>query len=163
MTDAVMREPAHLVCRRAVTFWTVRAALGWTPIVAAACVWMVIGEAAPVWRIVPFVGLAVMACAHMLMMPGWRYRVHRWETTPDVVYAQSGWWFQERRIVPVARIQTVDVAQGPLERLFRLASITVTTASARGPVEIRGLGRPDAERLAAELAAQTTETLGDAT
>src|SRR4051794_41629800 len=65
-------------------------------------------------------------------MPRWRFAVHRWEAAPDAVYTQSGWFDQERRIAPVSRIQTVDTERGPLEQLFGLSSVTVTTASAAG-------------------------------
>ena len=80
-----------------------------------------------------------MAAAHLIVMPQWRYRVHRWETSADAVYTQSGWFNQERRIAPISRIQTVDSHRGPFEQLFGLANVTVTTASAAGPLEIHGL------------------------
>ena len=57
------------------------------------------------------------------LMPRWRFRVHRWEATATAVYTQSGWLNQERRIAPVARIQTVDTQRGPFERVFGLANV----------------------------------------
>ena len=47
--------------------------------------------------------------------------MHRWEVTDTAVYTQTGWWTRERRIAPMSRIQTVDHAEGALERLFGLA------------------------------------------
>ncbi|GAA5161166.1 MULTISPECIES: PH domain-containing protein [Amycolatopsis] len=163
MTEPVLdlRPPANLVCRRAVLFWTTRAALGWVLPLVSELLWLVFGGGtAPV---VVLVVTAVLAVAHLVVMPQWRYRVHRWETTDQVVYTQSGWFNQERRIAPVSRIQTVDTERGPLERLFGLANLTVTTASARGPVHIHGLDHDTAQRLAAELATRTQATVGDAT
>src|SRR5919204_259410 len=87
---------------------------------------------------------AVVAAAHLVVMPRWRYAVHRWEATPHAVYTQSGWFSQERRIAPVSRIQTVDAERPPLEQLFGLADVTVTTASAHGPLHIHGLDRATA-------------------
>lgn len=156
-----LRPPANLVSGRAVLYWAARAALGWLVLLIAELLWLVFGGGlAPV---VALVVTAVPGLVHLLVMPQWRYRVHRWETTPDVVYTQTGWFNQERRIAPVSRIQTVDTERGPLERLFRLANLTVTTASARGPVHIHGLDAGTAQRLAAELAARTQATTGDAT
>ena len=86
-------------------------------------------------------------------MPQWRYCVHRWEDTETAIYTQSGWITQERRIAPIARIQTVDTHRGPIEQLFGLANVTVTTASAAGPLKIHGLSRADADRLVADLTA----------
>ena len=106
---------------------------------------------------------AVLAAVHLLVMPQWRYRVHRWESTPEAVYAQSGWFTIERRIAPVSRIQTVDSHIGPFERLFRLANVTVTTASAAGPVRIHGLDRTTARTLVDDLIRTTQATPGDAT
>ncbi|EUA22778.1 bacterial PH domain protein [Mycobacterium xenopi 3993] len=73
-------------------------------------------------------GLVVSA----VVVPWWRYRVHRWEISPQAVYTRSGWLVQERRIAPISRVQTVDTYRGPLERLFGLANVTVTTASSAG-------------------------------
>ncbi|MCU1663196.1 MAG: rane-flanked domain, partial [Pseudonocardia sp.] len=44
-----------------------------------------------------------------------------------------------------------------------LASVTVTTASARGPVKISGLDAQDAAELARTLTETTQATPGDAT
>jgi uncharacterized protein len=109
------------------------------------------------------VATAVAGAAHVLVMPRWRYAVHRWEVTPHAVYTQSGWFTQERRIAPVSRIQTVDSERRPLEQVFGLANVTVTTASARGPLEIRGLDRDTAQRLVDELTASTHAGQDDAT
>jgi membrane protein YdbS with pleckstrin-like domain len=96
-------------------------------------------------------------------MPQWRYRVHLWETTDEAVYMRSGWLNQESRVAPVSRIQTVDSERGPIEQLFGLANVTVTTASAAGPIKIHGLERATADRLVDELTANTQASRGDAT
>ena len=96
-------------------------------------------------------------------MPQWRYRVHRWEVAPQAVYTRAGWLHQESRIAPISRIQTVDSERGPLEQLFGLADVTVTTASAAGPLSIEGLDRATAERLVDELTTAAQATRGDAT
>ena len=83
--------------------------------------------------------------------------------TDTAVYTQVGWWTRERRIAPMSRIQTVDYSEGAIERLFGLASVTVTTASAAGALEISGLDRELAQRLAEELTLQADTVPGDAT
>ena len=52
----------------------------------------------------------------------------------------------------MSRIQTVDYEEGAFARLFGLASVTVTTASAAGALAIVGLDK----RLARELVEQLT-------
>jgi membrane protein YdbS with pleckstrin-like domain len=99
----------------------------------------------------------------VLVVPQWRYRVHRWEVTETAVYTQTGWWTRERRIAPMSRIQTVDYAEGAIARLFGLASVTVTTASAAGALEIAGLDKLRARELTEELTLSADTVEGDAT
>jgi len=158
-----LRDPAHLVSHRAVTYWTVQEVPLWTLVL--------IGEVAWWWRAGDHVGLratalvvsVLLAALNIVVMPRWRYRVHRWEVTDIAVYTQSGWFNQERRVAPISRVQTVDSASGPLERRFGLANVTVTTASAAGPLHIRGLDRATADVLVAELTEVTSHSQGDAT
>ena len=96
-------------------------------------------------------------------MPTYRYQVHRWESTDTAVYTQRGWLNRERRIAPMSRVQTVDLEQGALSRLLGLAQVTVTTASAAGPLRIEGLDRRVAEQLVEELTRRTEAEPGDAT
>ena len=60
-------------------------------------------------------------------------------------------------------MQTVDTERGPLQQLLKLANLTVTTASARGPVKISGLDEQTATELARTLTETTQATPGDAT
>ena len=105
----------------------------------------------------------VLGIAYVLAMPRWRYRVHRWEATPHAIYTQTGWFNQERRIAPLSRVQTVDLKRGPIAQLFRLASVTVTTASAAGPLEIVGLDLEVARQLVENLTTAAVAEKGDAT
>ncbi|THJ04644.1 hypothetical protein E7Z54_08150 [Nocardioides sp.] len=117
-------------------------------------------EAARWWLV------GAVACgstAVVVVVPRWRYLVHRWEVSPTAVYTQRGWWARERRIAPMSRVQTVDYAQGPLARLFGLASVTVTTASAAGALRIDGLDRDVALALVDELTLKADLVEGDAT
>ena len=60
----------------------------------------------------------------------------------------------------MSRIQTVDWNQGPVERLFGLANVTVTTASAAGALSVAGLDRRTAEQLVAELTEKADAVAG---
>jgi membrane protein YdbS with pleckstrin-like domain len=158
-----LRDPAHLVSPRAVAYWTVRAVPLWVLVLVGEAVWLWSSRAHSGLRVVVPVLTVLLAAAHLIVMPRWRYRVHRWEVTATAVYTQSGWLSQERRIAPLSRVQTVDTERGPLGQLFRLANVTVTTASAAGPLHINGLDRDTAEALVAELTEVTSHSQGDAT
>ncbi|MBZ5740867.1 PH domain-containing protein [Nocardioides mangrovi] len=157
-----LREPSRRVSPRARLMWATTAALEAVLLVA------VVAVAGPVsgWLPLPWwlvVLLGVVAAAYVVVMPVWRYRVHRWEVTDTAVYTQTGWWVRERRIAPMSRIQTVDHGEGAVARLFGLATVTVTTASAAGALEIVGLERDGALALAEQLAVRADTVPGDAT
>lgn len=157
-----LREPAERVSPRARLMWATAAGIEAAVVVA---VLLVVGPVTD-WLPVPTWVVAVVvvsALAYVVVMPIWRYRVHRWEVTDTAVYTQTGWWVRERRIAPMSRLQTVDHAEGALSRLFRLATVTVTTASAAGALEIVGLDRSHALDLADELAVRADSVPGDAT
>ena len=158
-----LRDPANLVSPRAVAFWTVRALPGWLIVLVAQGIWLWTSREHAVLQVVALGLTLVLAGAHLMVMPRWRYRVHRWEVTETAVYTQAGWLSQERRIAPISRVQTVDTARGPLEQLFGLANVTVTTASAAGPLRIHGLDRATADGLVAWLTEITGRSHGDAT
>jgi membrane protein YdbS with pleckstrin-like domain len=142
--------------------WTLVAALQGVALVAAAAV---AGPAAG-WVPLPWWAIAVVALVALgraLVMPPWRYAVHRWEVTDTAVYTQTGWWVRERRIAPMSRIQTVDHVDGAVARLFGLSTVTVTTASAAGALEIAGLERGRALALVDELTQMADSVPGDAT
>lgn len=162
-TDAQLRPPRHQVSRAAIGYWTLHAALRWAVVLA---IGGMIAASADLPAAVKAGGIAVvvvLAIAHTLVMPRWRYAVHRWEATPEAVYTQAGWFTQERRIAPISRIQTVDSERGPIEQLFELTTVTITTASAKGPLRIAGLDLATAERLVDELTAVAQAAPGDAT
>jgi membrane protein YdbS with pleckstrin-like domain len=159
----VLRAPEHLVSPRAVPFWTVSAALGDAVLVVAALLAWLLIPGVPGWVGLLVLAAALAAVTHVVLMPRIRFRVHRWEVTDDVVHTREGWIGRESRIAPINRVQTVDSHQGALMRLFGLASITVTTASAAGPITISCLDDETARQVVARLTAITAASEGDAT
>jgi len=159
-----LRRPANQVSHRAVTYWTLRAIV--LCLVVGVVEWLLLfvgGSALPSGRWLVVGVSAVLAIGYVVAMPRWRFAVHRWETTEHAAYTQTGWFNQERRIAPISRIQTVDSHRGPLEQLLKLANVTITTASAAGPLKIHGLDRSTADRLVTELTSRTEAHQGDAT
>ncbi|MFL6158756.1 MAG: PH domain-containing protein [Marmoricola sp.] len=161
-TSGLLRPPAHRVSPRAPLVWAAWAVLRFAVLAAAGVVVTLVADdfSLPVWL---WVAYAVLAVAYSAAMPTYRYQVHRWESTATAVYTQRGWLSRERRIAPMSRVQTVDFDQNVIDRVFRLASVTVTTASAAGPVKIDGLDRHVAEQLVDELTRRTEAEAGDAT
>lgn len=129
------------------------------PLLVGVTVW----EAARSWLTSGAVAVAVVGTVYVVVMPQWRFRVHRWEATADAVYTSAGWLSQEWRVAPMSRIQTVDTARGPLQQLLGLSTVTVTTASAAGPLQVEGMDHREARELVEQLTATTQAIPGDAT
>lgn len=162
MSDTVaLRDPAHQVSPRAPFIWTLGAVVRSILLASVAVVVALVWDRWPAWWV--WVAYAVLAIGYVVVMPTYRYRVHRWESTSTAVYTQSGWLTRERRIAPMSRVQTVDLQQTAVSRLFGLANVTVTTASAAGPLRIEALDVAVAERLVDELTRRTEAEPGDAT
>lgn len=159
----VLRAPAHQVSPRAIAFWTVSALIGDGLLVLGAVVAWLVVPGAPGWVGLVVLLLAALAVGHVALMPRIRFRVHRWEVTDTAVHTREGWIGRQSRIAPISRVQTVDSRQGALMRVFGLASITVTTASAAGPITVDCLDAQTAREVVARLTAITSATEGDAT
>jgi membrane protein YdbS with pleckstrin-like domain len=160
-TELRLRTPRHRVSRKALLWWTLRAVLQCAGLIVVQVGLLLFADLELMrWTLPITAGLAVLYAA---VMPQWRYRVHSWEFTELAVYTLTGWLSQEWRVAPASRIQTVDTNRGPLQQLLGLATVTVTTASAAGPLEIAGLAHDDAVRLVDELTETTQATRGDAT
>lgn len=160
-------DPAHRPSRKAPVLWAVSACIPYLFLMPAQLVWAAL-DGRMVWLHVSAAVLTLLSfIAFVVVAPLWRYRVHRWEISlapgPPSVYTRSGWIIQERRIAPISRVQTVDTHQGPLDQLFGLAKVRVTTASAAGAVSIVALDSEVANRVVAQLTDMAAIGAEDAT
>ncbi len=159
--NPALREPAHRVSPKAPWLWAAGTLIPSALLVAGLVAAERFGVLdVPVWG---WVLLAVVDLGYAVVMPIVRYRVHRWESTDTAVYTQTGWLSRERRIAPMSRVQTVDHQQTAVGRLFGLASVTVTTASAAGPLQIQGITKEVADQLVEDLTRRAEAEQGDAT
>jgi membrane protein YdbS with pleckstrin-like domain len=159
---ASLRQPSQRVSPRARLMWTLEAAV---QVAIPTATLVVLSGPVDAFDVPWWVWLLLVAVLvpYVAVVPSWRYLVHRWEVTDTAVYTQTGWWARERRIAPMSRIQTVDHVEGAVSRLFGLATVTVTTASAAGALGISGLDKQVARRLVDELTVKADAVEGDAT
>lgn len=158
-----LRPPHNRVERRAILWWTLQSLAFSGPLLIAAIVGYVLWEDARPWLLAAVIGAAILALVGVVVEPGWRYAVHRWEATDEAVYALTGWLVREWRVAPVARIQTVDAVRGPVEQALGLSTLRVTTASSKGAINIGGLDKDVAAEVAERLTTAAQRTTGDAT
>ncbi|WP_433164586.1 PH domain-containing protein [Kribbella sp. CA-247076] len=158
-----LRPPTNALDRRVVAVWRVNAALVFGPPVLVLVLLGLLIPPARLWLLAPAVVIAVLGLPYLTFLPSYWYDVHRWEVTDEAVYVRAGYFWQEWRIAPMSRIQTVDTLRGPVEQPFGLSTVVVTTASAKGALKIRGLDHEVAADLAEQLTRTTQATPGDAT
>jgi membrane protein YdbS with pleckstrin-like domain len=159
----VLRPPRERADPRAVAWWTTQWLLFSLPVAAAGLAAFWFFTERPLWLGVTAGTFALSCVVLALVAPRASYRVRRWEVTGEAVYTREGLLTHTWRVAPMSRIQTVDTARGPVQRLFGLADVTVTTASAAGAIKIEALDHERAAELAARLTALTQNTPGDAT
>ena len=172
VTVAELRPPLRRVSGRAVGMWTLRLlfSVAFNLIVVSV---LALGLANMPWVWIPEplrenasllpVVYGAYALLKVAIVPSWRYRVHRWEVTDDVIYTRAGWINRAWQLVPVNRLQTVDHTQGWLERVFDVATLQVQTASHAGSSRIEGLDAEEARGLSEELAVRAATLRDDAT
>lgn len=72
----------------------------------------------------------------------------------DDLLVRRGLMFQEVLVVPYGRMQFVDVAVGPVDRMLGLCKVKLHTAAADATAEIPGLPTAEGTRLREQLAAR---------
>jgi uncharacterized protein len=83
-----------------------------------------------------------------ILSPPRRWRHWRYAFTGSELHVAHGWWTQVHTIVPVLRVQHIDVAQGPLERSFGVARLVLHTAGSDNTiVTLPGITRATAEEI----------------
>lgn len=96
----------------------------------------------------PFTAAALVALWSVAIAPSRRFRAWGWAMAEDELHVAHGVWTQVHTIVPLARVQHIDVAQGPLERANGVARLIVHTAgTAHATVVLPGITRETAESL----------------
>jgi len=143
------------------TVWTIKLAVGWLLVVLAVLTYDVF-QLFDASRRLPFgvlTGLVVLAgLASTLTLPRLRYRFWCFDLHPEELYLERGLWNRVRTIVPLRRIQHLDVSQDVLERSFGLGKLIVHTAGTRSSnVILPGLRYEEAERLRDEVKHYITE------
>jgi uncharacterized protein len=154
----ILRDPAQRLDPRVRRLWALEllfVAVGLAVAVAVVSTVLVQTGATIAAAVVGVVGglvVVVGGIAGVLVAPGVAYDRFGYEVTDLGLYVASGIVWRRWQVVPHARVQTVDTRSGPLQRLFGVVSVAVTTASAEGGTEVPGLDPQVADTLVTELA-----------
>jgi putative membrane protein len=116
-----------------------------------------------VWEVLPSVDLTTLATAPPPARARWLHpfalRYLGVGLTPEVFVSRWGLLTREMSLVPYARLQSVRVVQGPLQRLLGLATVYADTAGGRSG-EARDRDLAEAWALAEQLAARARHARG---
>lgn len=94
----------------------------------------------------------VGAVLYCVAWPRLRYRAWGFALRPEEIYMEHGVLNHVRTVVPLRRIQHVDVSQDLIEREFALGRLVVHTAGSRSSdVVVPGLPLSEAEKIRDEI------------
>jgi uncharacterized protein len=108
-----------------------------------------------------FAALLALGLAATFVIPRRRYRRWGYREGEDEIEIRRGMLIRVRTIVPFGRVQHIDVAQGPIQRPFGLATLILHTAGTQGAaVPLPGLTHADAEAMRDRIRAKIRQELG---
>lgn len=87
----------------------------------------------PVSGAAPLVALAVGLFV-TIVFPARVYRRLRYRLTDRLLQVLRGWLFHTDTVVPLVRVQHLDVVRGPLDKMFGTASLVVHTAGTHNSI-----------------------------
>ena len=92
---------------------------------------------------------AVLLIGNAVISPYFRYHRYRCSINEECIDLVEGYLFVSRSIVPIERLHKLETQQGPIDRMFDVAKVIVTTAG--GDVTIRFLQKEKADAIAESL------------
>ena len=104
--------------------------------------------------------VALLALLALVVLPPRRYRAWGYREEEDELHVRYGLFTRVRTVVPFGRVQHIDIAHGPVERRFGLATLILHTAGTRGAaVPLPGLLHGEAERMRDRIRAKIRQDL----
>ena len=115
------------------------------------------GLPAGAWAGAGAAAVVAVAAGFVLWVERRRYLAWGYREREEDLIVSRGVLVRRVSVVPYGRMQFVEITAGPVERVFRLATVQLHTAAAASDARIPGLERDEAARLRDRLA-----TLGEA-
>lgn len=98
--------------------------------------------------------VALVALLAILRVPLRRHLARGYAMSADRLRVVRGLLFRHDTVVPFGRVQHIDVSQGPIERFFSIATLTLHTAGTHNAsVSLPGLGEALAREMREEIRA----------
>ena len=87
-----------------------------------------IGGVASLWVDIAIALILLSQSANTLIYPFVEYRQWRYLISADKIELLHGIFWRKRVVIPISRIQHIELTEGPLDRLLGLANIELVTA-----------------------------------
>lgn len=100
-------------------------------------------------------GIIFLNLIYLIISPKVRYERYRYSITEESIDVKEGFIFTKRSIVPIERLHKIAIEKGPIDRIFNLSKVIVTTAG--GDVTIRFLQDEKSEFIADSLKKKINE------
>jgi hypothetical protein len=98
--------------------------------------------------------LLLLAIFLIVRLPQRRFAARGYQMSDDRLRVVRGILWHSDTIVPFGRVQHIDVDQGPLERFFKIATLTLHTAGTHNAsVDLPGLGEDHARAMREDIRA----------
>ena len=98
---------------------------------------------------IPIILILLLLLLNLIVFTKLRYSRWKYVITPEHIDVVKGFFKIKREIVPITRIQKIDLSSGPIDRLFHLSNIEIITAA--GSLKIRFIHEEDAVQIAHNL------------
>ena len=114
----------------------VRALVFWLPLLIAAIIADLVFLLPTPFYGLPSIGMTFLAATAILVVPSRRYQRLGYALHPTLLQVVRGWLFHADTMVPLVRVQHIDVTRGPLDKMFGTASLVVHTAGTHNSVVV---------------------------
>ena len=143
---------------RVVSLWRLDQAVGWGILLllmlGGVGIFYLALPGSLLWTSLAWLLFAGLALWFVFAYPGRVYTAWGYRIDGRVLEIRSGLIFRSLELLPLTRIQHVDLQRGPFERLFGLASLVLFTAGTRNAsITLPGLDADEALRLRDHLLA----------
>lgn len=149
-------EPTKKVSKEAVKVWRISEVISNSTIlvVLGVCYFLDFYFSWKAWIGPIIVGLGVLTILAALwgifIAPPLKQRYWRYEVSEEFIQLKWGVMVENHQLIPMTKVQSVELTQGPLQRKYQLYSITVGTMGTSH--EIPAIPKEEAYRLRDQIA-----------
>lgn len=80
------------------------------------------------------IAVILLGAASVIFFPAKTYRRLRYRLTDRMLQVTRGWTFHTDTVVPLVRVQHLDVVRGPIDKMFGIATLAVHTAGTHNSI-----------------------------